>query len=145
MKYIVEIEINKPREEMLALFDNAENLQLWMPGLVSYDQLSGEPGHVGATSKFVVSAGNRPCEMIETITVKNMPVEFTATYETDGMWNQVKNIFDEVDKQTTKWTAYNEFRSEKLMMKLMMLLMPWAFKKESMKFMQSFKAFAEKH
>ncbi len=144
MKYIVEVEINKPREQMLELFDNSENLKEWMPSLVSFDHVSGEPGQVGAKSKFVVSMGKRSCEMIETITVRNMPVEFTATYVTDGMWNEVKNIFDEVDEKTTKWTAYNEFRSDKFMMKLMMFLMPFAFKKESLKFMQSFKAFAEK-
>lgn len=60
-----------------------------------------------------------------------------------GCGTKLKNIFEEVDEQTTKWTAYNEFRSDRLMMKLMMLIMPWAFKKESVKFMQSFKAFAE--
>ncbi len=143
MKYTVAIEINQPREQMLDIFFNFENLTLWMPGLVSLEHLSGTPGHVGAKSKFVVSMGKRSCEMIETVTVRDMPVEFAATYETDGMWNQVKNIFEEVDEQTTTWTAYNEFRSDRLMMKLMMLIMPWAFKKESVKFMQSFKAFSE--
>ncbi|MDC0602795.1 SRPBCC family protein, partial [Aliiglaciecola sp.] len=133
MRYTVAIEINQPREQMLEIFDNFENLTLWMPGLISLEHISGTPGHVDAKSKFVVSMGKRSCEMIETITVRDMPVEFTATYETDGMWNQVKNIFDEVDAQTTRWTAYNEFRSDKLMMKLMMLIMPWAFKKESLK------------
>jgi len=45
---------------------------------------------------------------------------------------------------STKWTQANEFRCEGLMMRLMMRLMPGAFRKETMKQMESFKAFAEK-
>ena len=144
MKYQLEIDIKLPRDKVLELFDNTENLKQWMPGLVSFEHLSGEPGEVGAKSKFVVSMGKNSCEMIETITVKNLPEEFTGTYTADGMWNQVQNLFSEVDENTTRWHSDNEFKSDKLMMKVMMLLMPWAFKKESLKFMNSFKEFAEK-
>lgn len=86
--------------------------------------------------------GRREIEMIESITVKNLPHEFSGTYEAKGVWNEVKNFFHAVDENTTKWVAENEFQF-KGFMKLMGWLMPGAFKKESMKFLEQFKAFAE--
>jgi hypothetical protein len=143
MKYTNEIEINLSREKVIALFDDPENLPKWMPNLVVFEHLSGEPGQVGAKSKFVVSHGKSECELIETITVRDLPDFFEGTYETNGMWNEVKNEFIEVGEDKTQWVAHSEFKSDKLMMKLMMFLMPGAFKKESLKFMNSFKTFAE--
>ena len=143
MKYNIEVEVDLPIEEMISLFDNSENLKEWMPNLVSFEHLNGEPGQVGAQSKYVVSHGSKTCELIETITVRNLPGQFDGTYETDGIWNEVKNVFIEIDKSKTKWIAHSEFKSDKFMMKLMMTLMPGLFKKESLKFMNSFKAFAE--
>lgn len=143
MKYQVEVEVNLSRDKVIALFENTESLKSWMPNLVSFEHLSGEPGQVGAQSKFVVSQGSKNCELIETITLRNLPEQFEGTYETSGMWNEVKNEFVDIDNRKTRWIAHNEFRSDKLMMKLVMLLMPGAFKKESLKFMNSFKEFAE--
>ena len=144
MKYTLEININQPRLKVIEFFDNTENLKEWLPGFISLEHISGEQGEVGAKSKIVCQAGKRKCEMIETITVKNLPDEFTGTYDTDGMWNSVKNNFIEVDESNTKWISENEFKSDKLVMKVVMFLMPGMFKKESLKFMQSFKAFAER-
>jgi len=144
MKYTLDIDIQVPRSRVIELFDSTENLKEWQPGLISFDHVSGEPGEVGAKSKIVYRMGKRQCEMIETITVKNLPDEFTGTYDSDGVWNEVKNRFVAVDDNTTKWVSDIEFKSDKLMIKLMMFLMPGMFKKESLKFMQNFKAFAER-
>ncbi len=143
MKYTVEIDINLPRTKVIALFDNPDNLQKWMPNLVSFTHLSGEPGQVGAQSKFVLQQGSKTCELIETITARNLPEQFDGTYETDGMWNEVQNVFVDIDNTKTRWIAHTEFKSDKFMMKLIMLIMPGAFRKESLRFMESFKNFAE--
>jgi uncharacterized membrane protein len=144
MKYQIEVEVDLPRDQMIELFDDPDNLEKWMPNLKSFEHLNGEPGHVGAQSKFVVSHGKNTCELIETVTVRELPDKFEGTYEMDGMWNEVKNQFIDIDSLKTRWIAHSEFKSDKLMMKLMMFLMPGAFKKESLKFMISFKEFAEK-
>lgn len=143
MKYTLEISINQPRLRLIELFDNTENLKEWLPGFISLEHISGESGEVGAKSKIVCETGKRKCELIETIMVKNLPDEFTCTYDSDGMWNSVKNNFIEVGESKTKWISENEFQSDKLMMKVIMFLMPGMFKKESLKFMRSFKEFAE--
>ncbi len=144
MKYTIEIEINKPIDRVIELFDNPDNLKEWMMGLQSFEHLSGEMGQPGAKSKLVFDHKGRRTEMIETIVARNLPDEFSGTYEANGVLNTQKNHFTKVDENTTRWTSYTEFKFSNFMMKLMGALMPGMFKKQSMKFAQSFKAFCEK-
>lgn len=44
MKFRQEIEINKPIEEVIPLFDNPDNMDKWMEGLQSFEHISGIPG-----------------------------------------------------------------------------------------------------
>ncbi len=143
MKYSVSIEIDKPIDEVISLFNNADNLKLWMEGLQSFEPLSGRPGEVGAKSRLKFKMGKRKIEMIETITVKNLPEEFTANYEAKGVFNTVKNSFEQLPNNKTKYATEQKFQF-KGFMKLMGLLMPGAFKKQSMKYLQDFKSFAER-
>ncbi len=143
MKYKLEIDIDLPREKVAALFDNPENLKHWQPGFVSMKHLYGTPGEPGAKSQLNYDMGRRKVEMIETLTSINMPEEFSATYEAKGVWNSIQNYFHEVGPDKTKWVTENEFRFSGFM-KVMGLLMPGAFKKQSFQFMEYFKEFAEK-
>jgi len=142
MKYRLNIEIDLPRERVIELFDSTENLFQWMEGLVSFDPISGEPGQEGAKSKLVFQMGKRKIEMVETITKRKLPEEFTGTYEAPGVWNSVENHFEELGPQKTLWTTNNEFRC-KGFMKVMAFLMPGMFKKQSYKYLEMFKRFAE--
>lgn len=142
MKYSVEIEINLPRKKVLELFDSTENLFKWQPGLISFDHISGTAGEVGAKSKLLYKMGKREIEMVETITVKNLPDEFSGTYEAKGVWNEVKNYFHEIDENTTKWVSENEFKCSGFM-KIIAWLMPGNFKKETKKYLIYFKEFTE--
>ncbi|MTI19973.1 SRPBCC family protein [Fulvivirga sp. RKSG066] len=142
MKYTLEIVIDLPREEVIALFDNPENLKKWQEGLVSFEHLSGERGKPGAKSKLFYRMGKREIEMIETITVRNLPEEFSGTYEADGVYNIQRNFFKEKGKDQTLWISESEFQFSGFM-KLMGWVMPGAFKKQSKKFLVAFKEFAE--
>lgn len=142
MKYKHQITIEQSRDEVIHKFDDPENMKHWQPGLVKYEHLSGTPGTVGATMKLSYTMGKRHIEMIETITKRNLPFEFDGTYEAKNVFNEVKNRFDETAEGHTLWTAENEFRFSGIM-KLMGWLMPGAFKKQSYKYMQDFKAFVE--
>lgn len=141
MKYSNEVLINLPVKRVVELFDNPVNMKKWMPGLVSFEHLEGKPGYPGAKSKLIYKMGNRNIEMIETIEVRNLPKEFTGTYEANGVWNRVRNTFiDEGNK--TKYVSESEFKL-KGFMKLMGWFMPGAFKKQSQNFLELFKKFAE--
>lgn len=143
MKFTCEIEIGLPVSRVVELFDNIDNLKHWQPGLVSFDSLSGTPGQPGAKSRLKYIMGKREIEMIETITVRNLPHEFSGTYEAKGVWNEAKNFFIPLDEHRTLYKCENEFRFSGFM-KIIGFLMPGAFKKESMKYLVQFKEFAEK-
>ena len=142
MKYTSEIEIGLPRKKVIELYDNPDNLKQWQEGLESFEHLSGEPGTVGAKSLIKYKMGKRNIEMTETILKKDLPNNYDFLFEAKGVWNEVKNSFSEINPNQTKWTIENDFRG-KGMMAVMMFLMPGMFKKQTMKFMISFKRASE--
>ena len=142
MKYTVETEINLPRDRVIELFDNPDNMFKWQEGLQSFEHVSGEPGQPGAKSLLVYQMGKRRIEMMETITARNLPDDFDGTYDAKGVHNVIKNRFVEVGPNKTRWVSENEFRFQGFM-KVIGLLFQSAFPKQSLKYMQDFKAFAE--
>jgi uncharacterized membrane protein len=143
MKYSVEIEINAPIDRVVELFDNSDNLKEWMDGLESFEIISGEPGQSGAISKLVYQMGKRRVEMIETILVRNLPEDLSSSYKAKGVYNIVKNHFKELPEGKTLYITDQEFQFEGFM-KIIGFIMPGAFKKQSMQYLEKFKAFVEK-
>ena len=143
MQYTVDIILELPRERVIELFDDPANLPKWQEGLLSFEPISGTPGQVGAKSKLLFDMGGRRIEMIETITRRSLPDAFEGTYETEGVFNVVKNRFIELSPNQTKWESENEFKFTTIFMKMMSVAMKGAFPKQSLKFMQDFKKFAE--
>src|SRR5688572_19981964 len=141
MKYTAEIEINKPVQRVVELFDDADNMKLWMEGLEKFEHLSGTPGEVGAKSKLTFKIKKRIMEMIETITVKNLPHEFSGTYDVQGVHNIVKNYFLELPGNRTKYVSEQEFQFKGIV-KLLGFMMRGSIKKKSMENLAAFKKFA---
>jgi len=142
MKYTINIDIDLPREKIIELFDNPDNMKYWQKGFISIESISGTPRQVGAKSRLKYKMGSREIEMIETITKRDLPNEFSGTYEAKGVWNLNKNYFIELDVNRTKWKSEVEFKFTGFM-KLIAFLMPGSFKKQSMKYLTDFKEFAE--
>lgn len=143
MKFRTSITIDLPRERMAKLFDDPSTMKEWQPTLISFEPISGTPGQLGAKSRLRYRMSGREIEMIETITKRDLPGEFCGTYETKGVWNEVRNTFEEAGPSQTLWHSDNEFRMQGFM-KLMAFLMPGAFKKESARIQERFKVWAEK-
>jgi hypothetical protein len=144
MKYTSEIIIDLPREEVIKKLDEPENMKHWQRGLVNYEFLNGTPGTDGAQMKLYYKMGKRDVVLTETITKNNFPTEFHANYSAKGVHNIQHNFFHELDEHTTKWVSETAFQFQGFGMKMMVFLMPGAFKKQSNKFLVDFKNFAEK-
>ena len=143
MKYQNSIIIQKPIDEVIALFDNPDNMKHWQPGLQSFELIKGVAGQPGAVSKLTYQMGNRLVEMTETITERNLPTIFAGIYEAKNVWNLVSNSFIDNGDGSTSWITETEFKFSGFMMKAISTLMPGAFKKQSQKFLDDFKQFAE--
>jgi hypothetical protein len=154
MKYTVSIEIALPRERVVQLLADPEHLSKWLRGLVLHEPLSGVHGQVGTKSRVVMQMGQQKFEGSETITrrepldLHGIPRESIVHFEREivgkGMWSAVRDRFTETGPETTLWVSENEYRFSGLLMRLMGLLMPGAFRKQSLQHMQDFKAFAER-
>ena len=142
MKYTTTVEIDLPRAQVIELFDNQENYYKWQESLISLKNLEGDYGQVGTRTRLLHKMGPREIDMVETITQREFPDLFIATYEADNVWNEAINRFTELDDNRTQWTIETEFRFTGAM-KLMASLMSGMFKKETQKVMEAFKAFAE--
>ncbi len=143
MKYQNSIVIQKPIDVVIALFDNPDNMKHWQPGLQSFELIKGVAGQPGAVSKLTYQMGNRLVEMTETITERNLPTIFAGIYESKNVWNLVSNSFIDNGDGSTTWITETEFKFSGFMMKAISTLMPGAFKKQSQKFLDDFKQFAE--
>jgi len=143
MKYITEVDINKPLEEVQKRFMDPDGIQHWQKGFQRMEHISGELGQTNSQTMLYYKMGSRDMEMLETIIDQGMPDYFHASYEAPGMWNEQKNYFKVIDSNTTKWTSESEFIASKFMFKLMLSLMPGMFKKQTLKTMEAFKAYCE--
>jgi hypothetical protein len=153
MKYTVSIEIALPLERVVQLLGDPAQLPKWLRGLVLHEPLSGVHGQVGTRSRVVMQMGQRTFEGIETITrrepadLRGIPkgsvVHFERELVGEGMWSCVRERLTEFGPETTLWVSESEYRFSSLLMRLVGLLMPGAFRKQSQVHMQDFKAFAE--
>ncbi|NNF19370.1 MAG: SRPBCC family protein [Flavobacteriaceae bacterium] len=143
MKYTTEIVIDLPREKVIGIMDNTDNLKHWQKGLISANAISGEPGKEGSKMELHYKMGKRELVLIETILTRDFPEAFHATYDTKGVHNFQKNYFKEEGDNQTRWISETKFEFSGFFMKLMAFLMPGAFKKQSLQYMRDFKAFAE--
>lgn len=153
MKYTVSIEIAMPREEVAQLLAEPAHMPKWLRGLVLHEPLNGIHGQVGTRSWVVMQFGQQEIEGTETITrrepadLREIPkgsvVHFDRELVTKGMWSAVRDRLTEAGPDTTLWVSESEYRFNGLLMRLMGLLMPGTFRKQSLQYMQDFKAFAE--
>jgi uncharacterized membrane protein len=142
MKYKTELIIDLPRDRVIDLFDSSENLPKWQPGLQSFEHIDGDPGQPGAKSRLLYDMGNRKVEMVETVEKRNLPDEFSGTYEADGVWNWVSNRFYEEGQDKTRWEIETEFKFSGLM-RILSFFMRGSFPKQTLETMEHFKRFAE--
>ena len=144
MIYDTEIIVDLPIHEFVEKMDNVENRTYWQSGLISTEHISGVPGELGSKMKMNFKFGKRKMTILETITKRHLPNQLHATYVTKGMNNIQENYFTRTSNGFTKWLSKNEFSPLNFKMRLMTMLMPRVFKKQTLKYMQDFKTFAEK-
>ncbi len=153
MKYTVSMEIALPRERVAQLLADPAHLPKWLRGLVLHEPLSGVHGQVGTTSRVVLQMGQQKIEGTETISRRDpvdlhgIPrdgvVHFDREIVVKGMWSAVRERLTETGPETTLWVSESEYRFSGLVMRMVGLLLPGAFRKQSLQHMHDFKAFAE--
>ena len=145
MKHTGHIDINKPIDQVTAIFANPEYLKEYQYGFVGKKLISGTPQQAGAKSMMYYEHGGRKMELEETIVTNNLPDNFEAFYHHKHMDNTMVARFEALDQQTTRYHyAYHYTRINWIMPKLMAILSPSMYTKLAEKWLQQFKEFVEK-
>ncbi len=144
MKYTCTIDIHLPINTVADLWEDENNFKKWQDGFKAIEHISGEKGAVGAKSKIYFETGKRKMELLETIISNNLPEEKSARYEHIHMTNTQTTRFQSMGENMTRHTSeveYLEFNG--FIPKVMARFFPGVFKKQSQKWMNQFKEFAE--
>lgn len=142
MKYQLELEISKPREQVATLLLSHDVVPHWQPTFLSAELKEGTQGTAGAKSFLRYKMGFSTLTMTEEIEATDLPACFTVVYENKSVWNRAVNRFEEIDADNTRWIVEHEFQCS-WFFRMMQKLMPNMFKDQSLKDMQAFKAYAE--
>jgi len=135
------------------LLADPAHLPKWLRGLVLHEPVNGIHGQLGTKSRVVLQSGQQKIECTETITrrepadlngiPKGSVVHFDREIVGAGMRNVVRDRLTEATPETTLWESESEYWFSGLLRRLVGLLMPGSFHKQSQQHMQDFKAFAE--
>ena len=144
MKFTCKVDIDAPIQKVVELFNNPDNLRKWQDGFISFEHISGNKGEAGSKSRLLYKAGKNGMELIETILVNNLPQEMKGLYEHKHMVNTMSNLFTELENNKTRYVAEIEYtKFIGFIPRMMSLLMPGLFKKQTQKFLNRFKRFVE--
>ncbi len=143
MKYSVSNTINAPLQKVGEILNDPKASTAWMEGLKKVEHLSGTPGEVGAKSEMHFLHKNKEMKLTETILEKNLPNQIKFSYQSPMGYNEVELRFEEISENTVQQTANNYF-DLKGIMKLMGFFFKGMFKKQSLKYLNDFKNYAEK-
>ena len=144
MKYTNEIVINKPIELAIGFFDDAEDMYEWVESLVGHEVYSREVEQDNAKRTLSFDRGKNIFKMTETVLECNLPGMFAGKHESSFSNNIVRNQFVSLPDGKTKMISETTVQANKFMVRLMSWIMPGSFKKQSLKYLQSFKEFAER-
>jgi len=144
MKYKCIVDIDIPIDQAVSLWSDENYYSKWQDGFQAIELLEGESGSVGAKSKILLEHGKRKMELIETIISNDLPKEKKGLYEHIHMTNFQTTRFEKLSEHKTQYISEVEYtKFNGFMPKLMAKLFPGMFKKQSQKWMNQFKEFAE--
>lgn len=143
MKYKCEVTIDAPVEKVSKAFLDPKGIYEWMEGLESTELLEGEEGKKGAKTRLNFQTGKRSFSMVETIWENNLPEAFSTSYVMGTVTNNMTVTFQKIDENRTRYLSKQEFIFDSFGMKMMGKLAPGLFKKQTLKYMKSFKAYVE--
>lgn len=143
LSYTSEIIINKPVATCFSAIVNLDSMKHWQDGLISIEHISGRPREIGSVMILNYLFGKRKMKLTESVTHRENNSSIHFNFDTKIMHNIQRNSFEAIDKTTTKWTSENEFFPRSFSARIMLFLMPKAFKKQTRKYLTNFKNYVE--
>lgn len=102
--------IERPLDEVWAIFDDPDLLLEWQSALVAYEQIEGEPGEDGSVSRQTIERSGREVELTVTVLDRREPEFMKLHYEGLQLPFEISNTFTSVDGSKTEWHAVIDVR-----------------------------------
>ena len=143
VKYTVEVEINKPVNDVFEDFQNVDLMKKWLPEIKSIEPIEEKPGIVGSTYTMIVVNQGQEMKMIEKITAYIPNEKMTFEFDSDQMikiddYNFIAN------GNKTKMVQNCSINSKSYMTACLFPYFKSTFKDLSLSYMNRFKEEVEK-
>jgi hypothetical protein len=140
MKSIVEVEINKPQQEVAKLFADPANNPKWMYDLKRYEPVSGDQENPGFTYRLIPKKGNMI--FLATIIEKN-PDELKLDLEASNVHVSITGKLKALSPVRTKLISEEVFTFKGFFNSIFGLFAGKAIKSVHRRHIKDFKEFAE--
>lgn len=140
--YEVKIEVNKPIDEVFALFNDKNKLKEWTPTIKLFEPINETANHVGSTYKVIVDNNGKDFEMTEKVLAFEKNKKVSIEFDAQGMLKTDVITFKSVGNKTII-TNNASCKGTNFMLKCIFPFSKGMFKKEDQKYLDNFKKFAE--
>lgn len=145
MKYTCTVQIPLNRKDCIDLWMDESQFAKWQDGFQHRNWIEGKPNQKQSKSEILFLQGKRRMELKETILDNSLPDYIIGSYDHVHMSNTQKTSFEVISSEVTKITSEVEYTAfHSFMPKMMAKIFPGMFKKQSQKWLDQFKALAEK-
>jgi uncharacterized protein YndB with AHSA1/START domain len=134
--------IDRPLDEVWAIFDDADLQTEWNSDLLDYEPVSGEGNAKGAVSTLTFKRGDGETVLTATVLERKPPHEISAVYEGMQLPFYLSSTFSAVDDDSTEWHAEIEVKLN-LMQKALGPLLKGTMSDMAEKMGNDFKAYCE--
>lgn len=104
------VKINKPIDEVWAVFDQPELQTKWHKPIKSFEHVSGRGNSRGSVSRVTYERSSGDTELTVTVDERKPPTHFVATYEGMQLPFVLTSHFTAIDDETTQWKAEIEVK-----------------------------------
>lgn len=126
MKVSRTVVIERPIDEVWALYDDLDNMVEWQDELQSYELVEGEPDEVGSTRNQTIKQMGVTQHLKVTLLERDPPHRTKSLYEGAQAPFTAEDEFIDLGDGTTEWTATIDVRLNMLQKALELVLKPLA-------------------
>jgi len=141
--YQVSIEINKPISEVFTVFNDQEQMKIWLPEVKSIEPINVNPGIVGSEYKMTVDNNGQIVVMTEKVMAYVTDKKITLFFDADDMLKTDDYNFSEVNGGTLIVKDVI-CKSDSYIMSCMFPYFKGTFSSIDQKYLNDFKAYIEK-
>lgn len=144
-EFTCSVDISSSRDNVIEIWKDPNQLKNWQEGFLGSEHITGGLDEVGSKTKLLyrVKGSKKEFDLIETILINELPNRYVGEYAGPGMVNTMDNQFIALSDNNTRWEARIEYKEIKGFLKVMAVLMPGMFKKQTQRWLDRFKVLVE--